>query len=148
MGSPSIEFRDTNVSGTLYSESAGIDFGTVQAQSNSGVETVFVRNIGDADLQDSLVDCVAFSIANGFGSDSQVGTAGETYDGVTFSTVSSPWDGYASVAVGSGATHGPEVGGDLAASGGNDTYFCRWEPPAGSSVGAKVWGMQITGNYT
>jgi len=145
---PEIEFRDTNVSGTLYTESAGIDFGTVQAQSVSGVETVFVRNIGDTDLQDCIVDCVAFSIANGFGSDAQTGTAAETYDATTFSTVSSPWDDYASIAVGSGATHGPEVGGDLAASGGNDTFYTRWEPPAGSTVGAKVWGMQITGNYT
>jgi len=145
---PEIEFRDTNASGTLYSESAGIDFGTVQAQSVSAVETVYVRNVGDTPLQDCVVDCVAFSIANGFGSDAQVGTADETYDATTFSTVTSPWDDYESIAVGSGASHSPEVGGTLASTGGNDTFYTRWEPPSGSSVGAKVWGMQITGNYT
>ena len=150
MGTPSIEFHDTNESGTLYTESAGIDFGTVQAQSNSAVETVYIENVGDADLQDAVVDCVAFSIANGFGSDAQTGDPEDTYDATTFSTVASPWDDYASVAVGDGATHAPEVGGTLEADGGldNDTFYCRWEPPAGAVVGAKIWGMQVTGNYT
>ena len=148
MSAPIMEFHDTTHDGPLYSEASGIDFGTVQAQSISGVETVVVKNVGAADLQDAIVDCVEHVTGNGFEFNLQVGSAGETYDATTFSTDDISWDDYESIAVGSGATHAPEVGGTIAASGAYDTLYCRWEPPAGSSVGAKVWGMQITGNYT
>jgi len=154
MSEPIIEFSDGL--GYTYGEgpSVALDFGTVQAQSLSTPKPVQVENIGAAPLQDAIVDCVAFTIANGFGSDAQVGDPEDTYDAVTFSKATDdPWEnsgnGWPSVAVGTGAVQSETspTGGTIGVSA-TDSFWARWEPPAGSVVGAKIWGMQITGNYT
>lgn len=131
MAAPRIAF--CNSGGTAYSldTSAPINFGTVVRGSSSAAIQVFIKNYEtDVDLIAVEVDCIEHPYGL------QVGTAGDTYNVVTFSTTS-------------GGTYnkGPYYVGTVWANTATTNFYAKWSPPASASLGARIWAMRVTGNY-
>lgn len=125
--------------GVTLTEAVALDFGTVQAGSTSAIKTVIATNTGTSDAQQCVLEPKAASIANGFASELQVGTATDTYLCQTFS-VSSSGTYYNYAVLGTGKVYGTKVGGTIANTNGTDTFFTKWTPPITGISGAKVWG--------
>lgn len=134
------------VGGSVINESTPLDFGTVQAGTSSAIITVTATNTGSSDALACTVDPVEASIANGFSSAIQVGTAAETYSAQTFAA-----DGVSTFynygVLGTGKNYTNKTGGTLVATTGTDTFVTKWTPPSTGSSGSKIWGMIVRSVY-
>lgn len=132
-----IEFK---CDGKKLSENFPLDFGTVQAGTSSAVKTIEVNNTGDSDAQQCTIEAVEASVANGFTTTAQVGSAEETFRAQKFSNdaTSDSWYDYAVLGV--GKDFKTKTGGTIGKTSGTDSFVTKWQPPQNGSSGQKVWG--------
>lgn len=136
-----------SVGGNAISEAVPLDFGPVQAGTSSGIKTVTVSNSGDSDALNCTITPIAATIANGFASDAQVGTAQETYQAQRFAATNTDGTWYSYAVVGVGKNFINQTGGTLAATSGTDSFATRWDPPSSGNSGTKYWGNRLSCVY-
>lgn len=124
----------------ILSENNALDFGTVQAGTASAIKTITVTNTGDSDAQQCTIEAKEANVLNGFATNSQAGSAEETYKAQTFASeeTSAAWYNYAVLGV--GKNFATKVGGTLSNTNGSDTVATKWTPPAAGTSGQKIWG--------
>ena len=132
-----IEFK---CDGKKLSESVPLDFGTVQAGTSSAIKTIEVLNTGDSDAQQCTIEAVEATVANGFTTTAQSGSASETYRAQKFANdaISGSWYDYA--VVGLGKDYSSKTGGTISKTNGSDSFATKWLPPSSGSSGQKTWG--------
>lgn len=133
--------------GTSLTEATPLNFGIVQAGSNSVIKTVVVSNTGSSDALNVRIDPVVADTSTGFSTSLQAGTAQETYQAQKFASSSSATTWYNFAVVGSGKNYATGVGGTLVNTTGTDSFATYWNPPSTASAGDKVWGNRASCQY-
>lgn len=122
------------------SETTPLDFGTVQAGTASAIKKITVKNVGNSDAQQCTIEAVEASVANGFTSISQKGTADETYNAQKFGNDETTDSWYDYAVLGVGKDYKTKTGGTIGNTNGSDSFATKWLPPSNGSSGQKVWG--------
>ena len=126
--------------GKTVSETAPLDFGTVQAGTSSAIKKVDVVNTGDSDSQQCTIEAVEATLSNGFTMSAQAGTSDETVLAQEFSNDATTGNWYKYAVLGVGKEYASKQGGTLSKGNGRDSFVTRWSPPSGGSSGQKTWG--------
>lgn len=126
--------------GVALGETTPLDFNTVQAGTTSAIKKVFVKNTGDSDAQQCVIETKEATIVNGFAVNSQSGTVQETCQAQKFATdmTSASWYDYAVVGIGKNIV--TKTGGTLQNTNGEDSFVTKWCPPKSGTSGQKIWG--------
>ena len=137
--------------GTSITEVNALNFGIVQAGTNSAIKVVTVSNTGTSDALNVIIEPMFATQVNGFSADfTNLATmsAQDTYLAQKFAANSNASVWYPYAVVGDSKVYATKVGGTLINTTGSDSFATYWSPPANATAGDKVWGNRASCQYT